>query len=129
MVLPREHRLRGRFVFDRLYQKGRRQHGQWMVLRWIPAQPELLKRDPRDHTPFSNRFAVVVSSKVSKRAVRRNQLRRLLHSHFVGLLDTLPVRERGQWLLISLKPGSAEATSEALLKECSELLAKAGPCP
>lgn len=51
MALSREHRLRGRFVFDRIYQKGRRIHGQWMVLRTMAAKPELLKTDPRDHTP------------------------------------------------------------------------------
>jgi len=78
MVLSREHRLRGRFVFDRLYQKGQRHHGKLMVLRSLPAQPELLKPDPRDPNPLSCRLGVVVSNKVSKRSVRRNQLRRLL---------------------------------------------------
>jgi ribonuclease P protein component len=129
MVLPREHRLRGRFVFDRLYQKGQRQHGNLMVLRCMPAQPELLKPDPRDHTPHSCRLGVVVSNKVSKRSVRRNQLRRLLHSHLATAVDSLPDRAAGMWLLISLKPGSAEASAEALLGECSQLLAKAGLRP
>jgi ribonuclease P protein component len=129
MVLPREHRLRGRFVFDRLYQKGQRQHGELMVLRAMAAQPELLKADPRDRTPCSCRLGVVVSSKVSKRSVRRNQLRRLLHSHLTGAVRALPDQACGRWLLISLKPGSAEASDEALLGECSQLLAKAGLRP
>lgn len=129
MVLSREHRLRGRFVFDRLYQRGQRQHGTLMVLRSLPAQPELLKPDPRDHNPHSCRLGVVVSSKVSKRAVRRNQLRRLLHNHLTQLVRTLPDQAADRWLLISLKPGSAEASAEALLGECSQLLAKAGLRP
>ena len=129
MVLPREHRLRGRFVFDRLYQKGQRQHGIFMVLRSMPAQPELLKPDPRDHEPLSCRMGVVVSNKVSKRSVRRNQLRRLLHSHLRAAVRSLPDQASGRWLLISLKPGSAEASDEALLGECSQLLAKAGLRP
>ena len=129
MVLSREHRLRGRFVFDRLYQKGRRLHGQWMVLRLLPAEPQLLRPDPRDHTPDSDRLAVVVSSKVSKRAVQRNRLRRLLHDHLGHLLRQQNPQNRGRWLLISLKPGSAEATDQALLGECSQLLAKAGLRP
>ena len=33
------------------------------------------------------------------------------------------------WLLISLKPGSADAGDEVLLGECSELLEKAGLRP
>ena len=129
MVLPRDQRLRGRFVFDRLYQKGRRQHGTWMVLRCLPAEPDLLKPDPRDHDRGSGRVAVVVSSKVHKRAVQRNRLRRLLHSHLQQQLRRQADQAAGRWLLISLKPGSAEATTEALLGECSELLAKAGLRP
>jgi len=129
MVLSREHRLRGRFVFDRLYQKGQRHHGKWMVLRSLPAQPELLKPDPRDPNPLSCRLGVVVSNKVSKRSVRRNQLRRLLHVQLSAIVRSMPDQAMGRWLLISLKPGSAEATDQALLGECSELLAKAGLPP
>ena len=129
MVLRRDQRLRGRFVFDRLYQKGRRLHGQLMVLRTMPAEPELLKPDPRDHQPGNARLAVVVSSKVHKRAVRRNRLRRLLHDHLQGVLQTQTEPGNPRWLLISLKPGSADADPQALLGECSELLAKAGLIP
>ena len=129
MVLPRDQRLRGRFVFDRLYQKGRRQHGTWMVLRSLPAEPDLLKPDPRDPDRGSGRVAVVVSSKVHKRAVQRNRLRRLLHGHLQQQLRRQADQAAGRWLLISLKPGSAEAEPEALLGECSDLLAKAGLTP
>jgi ribonuclease P protein component len=71
-----------------------------------------------------------VSTKVSKRAVQRNRLRRQLHHHVLHLLrqdlrnDTAPV-----WLLISLKPGCQENGREGLLEECSDLLRKAGLCP
>jgi len=126
MALSREHRLRGRFVFDRIYQKGRRIHGQWMVLRTLRAEPQLLKSDPRDRHPQSCRLGVVVSSKVSKRSVQRNRLRRLLHGH---LSRQLAHQGEGLWLLISLKPGSADAEEQVLLGECSELLAKAGLRP
>jgi ribonuclease P protein component len=129
MVLPREHRLRGRFVFDRLYQKGRRLHGTWMVLRTMAAEPALLKPDPRDTTPTSCRLAVVVSAKVSKKSVRRNQLRRLFHTHLVAATAARQAQMANTWLLISLKPGSADASDEVLLGECSELLEKAGLRP
>ena len=129
MVLRRDQRLRGRFVFDRLYQKGRRLHGQLMVLRTMPADPQLLRPDPRDTNPTSDRLAVVVSSKVHKRAVRRNRLRRLLHAHLQAVLQRQRHPADGRWLLISLKPGSADADPQALLGECSDLLAKAGLTP
>jgi ribonuclease P protein component len=123
MVLPRDQRLRGRFVFDRLYQKGKRHHGTWMVLRSLRAEPALLRPDPRDPDPSSGRVAVVVSSKVS------NRLRRLLHDQLRQRLRRNAPQTTGRWLLISLKPGSAEADPQALLKECSELLAKEGLTP
>ena len=126
MVLSREHRLRGRFVFDRLYQQGRRFQGTWMVLRTLEAQPELLKPDPRDSSPQSCRLAVVVSNKVSKKAVRRNRLRRLLHAH---ISSRLPQQAAGTWLLLSLKPGCCDADAGVLLGECSQLLEKAGLRP
>jgi ribonuclease P protein component len=129
MVLSRDQRLRGHAVFDRLYQKGRRFHGQWMVLRTLQAEPSLLKPDPRDGGTAAGRAAVVVSSKVSKRAVRRNRLRRLLHDHLRPVLLHHSGTAGGLWLLISLKPGSAETEPALLLGECSELLAKAGLNP
>jgi ribonuclease P protein component len=115
-------------VFDRLYQRGQRLHGTWMTLRCLAAEPPLLKPDRRDHNPSSHRVAVVVSSKVSKRAVQRNRLRRLLHGHVSSLLRLQPPGA-GQWLLISLKPGSETADAAALLGECSTLLARAGLQP
>jgi ribonuclease P protein component len=66
---------------------------------------------------------VVVSSKVSKLAVRRNRLRRLLHD---ALLRHPPEPATPLWLLISLKPGCLERGEDQLLGECRDLLHHAG---
>jgi ribonuclease P protein component len=127
MALPQRHRLKGKRVFDRLYQKGRRLQGQALLLRCLECCQPLLPSDQRAHSPTSWRCGVVVSAKVHRRAVRRNRLRRILHSH---LLRVLPAgAAAGQWLLISLKPGSAEWAEEALLGECDQLLHQAGLTP
>ena len=128
MVLPQRHRLRGRGVFDYLYQRGQRFQQGLLQLRVADAAPQLLREQPVE-LEGELRFGVVISSKVSKRAVRRNKLRRLLHNHLTQLVRTLPDQAADRWLLISLKPGSAEASAEALLGECSQLLAKAGLRP
>ncbi len=128
MALPQRHRLKGQRIFDRLYQKGRKHHGPAMVLRCLDAVPSLLPAEQASHAPSPWRCGVVVSSKVHKRAVQRNRLRRLLHNH----LMTVMVAEGAgpaRWLLISLKPGSAERSPEALLGECSHLLKQAGLTP
>jgi ribonuclease P protein component len=127
LALPQRHRLKGQRVFDRVYQKGRRFHGPFLVLRMLEAQPQLLPAEQQTCPPSPWRCGVVVSSKVHKRAVRRNRLRRLLHAHLLAQPPT--VSERCLWLLLSLKPGSADLTPEALLGECSQLLHQAGLTP
>jgi len=70
------------------------------------------------------RFGVVISSKVSKRAVKRNRLRRRLHEAFLrqAFRSDLPPT----WLLLNLRPGAAELSDDNLLKEWSTLIQRAG---
>jgi ribonuclease P protein component len=126
MALPPQHRLRGHRVFDRLYRQGRLIHGELMVLRVLPADLSLLP-PPADRQPAGRwRLGVVVSAKVHKRAVRRNRLRRLLQA---DLLHQQPQCVSPQWLLLTLKPGSADAEPAQLLGEWRQLLRKADLCP
>ena len=132
MAFPLCHRLKGQRVFDCIYRKGRKHHGPFLVLRLLNAQPNLLP--PSQHlAPLSPwRCGVVISSKVHKRSVRRNRLRRLLHDHLLRQLDPNQGRVKSQqpfWLLINLKPGSAEREASELLGECSQLLRQAGLTP
>lgn len=122
MVLPQRHRLRGSRVFNRIYRQSQRFHGTSMLLRVMAAHPALLP-PPECHRPSAWRGAVVVSGKVSKRAVVRNRLRRLLHRHLLSL-DPTPIQP--SWVVLSLKPGSAELDPAQLLGECSHLLRQAG---
>ena len=72
----------------------------------------------------------MVSTKVSKRAVRRNRLRRLLHHHLLHhLLASSSGAATPQWLVISLKVGAAEAEESRLLEECTHLLRQAALLP
>jgi len=124
MALPQRHRLKGQRVFDQLYRRGRASHGPFLMLRWLPADPSLLPPAQQHHGASPWRCGVVVSSKVHKRAVQRNRLRRLLHNHLVQLPIGRP--EGPVWLLLSCKPGSAERDSASLLGECDQLLQRAG---
>ena len=104
-----------------------------MVLRKASASDSLLKRSKKPNgahsccASHSCRVAVVISSKVSKRAVVRNRLRRRLHDHLRTRLEQAP--EHAQlWLLVSLKPGAATEDHD-LLEECDRLLEQAGLKP
>ncbi|MCP9774117.1 ribonuclease P protein component [Cyanobium sp. HWJ4-Hawea] len=127
MALPQRHRLKGQKVFDCLYQKGRKYNGPFLMLRLLEARPALLPLSQRQAPASPWRCGVVVSSKVHKRSVQRNRLRRLLHSHLLGLVGQ--EQQKALWLLISLKPGSAERESADLLGECNQLLQQAGLIP
>ena len=118
-------RLRGHRCFNRLHRSGRRHHGTWMVLRVMQEDTRLLRAELRNLPSRCCRCALVISGKVSKRAVHRNRLRRLLHQH---LRETLESRFElsGQWVLISLRPEAAEAKHSQLLEECDSLLSCAG---
>ena len=122
MVLPRQHRLKGHRPFERLYRRGRRVNGPNLTVRWVQADPDLLPAGRHGETSLW-RCGVVVSSKVSKKAVQRNRLRRAVHGHLVRshLNPSSPV-----WILISFKPGSIARPQAQLLEECSMLLRKMG---
>ena len=70
---------------------------------------------------------MVISNKVSKRAVVRNRLRRQLHDHLRTRFEHAP-EHATTWLLVSLKPG-AVAEEHDLLEECDRLLEQAGLKP
>lgn len=131
MALPQRHRLRGRRVFERLLRQGRRIHGTAMVLRLLPADPALLAPHDRLQPASAWRCGVVVSGKVSRRAVVRNRLRRQLHAHLLKTLSSGAAADPAAplWLLLSLRPGSAELERDRLLGECSDLLRRAGLTP
>ncbi len=123
MVLPQRHRLRGRGVFDYLYQRGQRFQQGLLQLRVAEAAPKLLREPPLE-LEGELRFGVVISSKVSKRAVKRNRLRRRLHEAFLrqAFRSDLPPT----WLLLNLRPGAAELSDDNLLEEWSTLIQRAG---
>ena len=131
MVLPASMRLRGHRCFDHLHRRGQRFHGALMVLRRVSARHSLLKHSSA--APISGpaattcRVAVVISNKVSKRAVVRNRLRRQLHDHLRTRFEHAP-EHATTWLLVSLKPG-AVAEEHDLLEECDRLLKEAGLKP
>ena len=153
MALPKRHRLRGYRAIDHLHRVGRRHHSAHLLLRVAPADAALLSPQDRGAGSSPWRCALVISAKVHKRAVVRNRLRRLLHRYLLASLplsalsvrgdgvapgpsamdpaasEVLPGRSVPLWLMVSLRPGSAELESDQLLGECTFLLRRAGLIP
>ena len=124
MVLPNSMRIKGIKCFDHLHRRGERFYGPLMTLRVAKAQNKLLK-GTANAQKASYRCAVTISSKVSKKAVIRNRLRRLIHDHLRQRFEHAHSFS-DQWALISLKPTAVKAEKGPLLKECDNLLHKAG---
>ena len=124
MVLPKSMRLKGHKCFDHLYREGRRYHETSILLRVVKADPRLFKIKTHQSGPQSCRCAIAISSKVNKKAVIRNQLRRLIHEHLrIRLLGAS--EHANKWVLFTLKPPSSNKDPAQLLTECDNLLFKA----
>ncbi|MDA0291172.1 MAG: ribonuclease P protein component [Cyanobacteria bacterium] len=131
MVLPQRHRLRGKKLFDYLYQKSRHYHGGSLLVLRVAAANPLLLRSNEKAAASEFRLAVVISSKVSKRAVVRNRLRRQFHQAFVDMCKNWenpgqPCLQPQSWLLLSLKPEAGNASCIDLLREWQAVLHQAG---
>ena len=131
MVLPQRHRLRGKSLFDYLYQKSRRYYGGSLLVLRVAAANPLLLRSSEQAATSEFRLAVVISSKVSKRAVVRNRLRRQFHQAFVDMCKNWenpdhPCLQPQSWLLLSLKPEASNASCNDLLREWQAVLHQAG---
>ena len=125
MVLPRHMRLKGHRCFDFIYKEGIRFYSSSMVLRVTKPNTNLKARGIDNlHRP-SVKIAISISNKVSKKSVIRNKLRRLFHHHLSDRLSIMTTNEE-IWAFISLKPTCMKNSNDILLRECDNLLIKAG---
>ena len=125
MVLPRSMRLKGHKCIDYIYKQGSRYHSPLMILRVAESNTNLLKKiNSGGAQATSLKFAISISKKVSKKAVRRNKLRRVLHEHLrKKLIESYSPSK--SWALLSLKPNSAQENPLTLIEEFDKLLLKA----
>lgn len=146
MALPKPYRLRDRKEFDRVYRRGKRCGGQALLLRiasqtktiTAPSKSISLKSSsaapppdsPRPGKPVQpsasdshpSRIAVVVSTKVHKRAVVRNRVRRQIQAACQTLLPQL---KSGQLIVITVKASAVECDYCKFLQQLKQLLVKA----
>ena len=71
----------------------------------------------------TNRLGVVISKKVSKKAVKRNKLRRQIKAYFAQISNNL---KTGYDLLINVKPTCLDLSYQKLTKSINYLLKKKG---
>ena len=125
MVLPKHMRLKGHRCFDFIYKEATKFYGPSMVLRVTKANTKLQVKGINSKIRPSIKCAISISSKVSKKSVTRNKLRRLFHQHLSFRLSNMSF-DNEMWAFISLKPSCMKNSNSTLLNECDKLLTKAG---
>lgn len=133
MALPKANRLKSRKDFQAVFREGIRRHGSYLTLRALKplcsTKPSL---DIATQTTLptnsahlaSTRIGISISTKVSKRAVVRNRIKRQIAA---ALHNLLPKLSPGWRLVVIVKPTAAESkcVSPKFLQELEQLLAQA----
>lgn len=133
MALPKANRLKSRHDFRAVFREGFRCHGYYMTLRALPPANDKLpcsdaslenQKEPTQKTLVPVRIGISISTKVSKKAVVRNRLKRQIAAVLYELLPKLAPAWR---LVLVVKPTAAqqECGSKQFLQELKQLLVKA----
>ena len=133
MALPKANRLKSRHDFRAVFREGFRFHGYYMTLRALKPYNDRLPssdaphKNGREKTPdnsIPSRIGISISTKVSKKAVVRNRLKRQIAAVFYELLPKIAP----QWRLVVVVKATAaqeECGSQQFLQELEQLLLKA----
>jgi ribonuclease P protein component len=113
-MLPKQNRLRARQDFTTVYQKGIRQNRFAIGLR---AYRHHAEPQAQQHL----RVGFSISTKVSKRAVVRNRIKRQLRA---ALRELLPKLENGWDLVIVVYPNALKCDYPEFLQQLKQLLAQ-----
>ena len=111
MALKRELRLRKTKEFQQVRQRGRSLASRLLILAWMPNEVARL------------RIGFVVSKRISKHAVERNYIKRLLSE---AIRPSLPELSRNWDIVLSARNGAVTADVHTLEQDIIALLRRAG---
>ncbi len=123
MALPKNMRLKGHRTFNYIYKNSKKYHGKLMTFLVAKPNKEILLSHTLTNTSNNLKVAIAISKKVSKKAVDRNRIRRILQE---WLLKNIPKinNHKPYWLLVNLKVGDLHNDKNNLLEEFQKLLSK-----
>ena len=124
MALPKEMRLKGHRTFNYIHKNSKVYSGKLMTFKVARSNPDILVTHQK-HTITSNKFrvAIAISKKVSKKAVERNKLRRILQEWLLTNIQKIN-NHKPYWLLVNLKFGDFCNDKSRLLEEFQNLMFK-----
>ena len=125
MALPKKLRLKGHRTFKYIQKNSTRYYGKFMDFKITRSCPKVLLSHKNFSFPKNFKLAIAVSKKVSKKAVVRNKIRRLLQANFLNNFKN-EHNHIPYWVLVNLKGGNIHNYETELLKEFQTLLFKTG---
>ena len=123
MALPKNMRLKGHRTFNYIHKNSIKHHGEFMTFKVAKSNPEILFSHKFKNTSNNLRVAIAVSKKVSKKAVVRNKLRRVIQEWLIKNIKKIN-NHKPHWLLVNLKFGDFYNDENKLLEEFQNLMFK-----
>ena len=123
MALPKNMRLKGHRTFNYIHKNSTKYHGEFMTFKVAKSNPEILFSHKFKNTSNNLRVAIAISKKVSKKAVVRNKLRRVLQEWLIKNIQRIN-NHKPHWLLVNLKIGDFYNDENKLLEEFQNLMFK-----
>jgi len=125
MALPKAMRLKGHRTFNYIHKNSVKYYGKLMTLKVARSNPTILRSHNNNDNLDNFKIAIAVSKKVSKKAVVRNKLRRLLQDCLLNDFRD-ENNHKPYWLLVNLNKGDSHNDEAKLLKEFQHLIFKSG---
>ena len=123
MALPKSMRLKGHRTFSYIHNNCKKYHGQLMTLKVSSSNPDILLSHKLKNNSNNLRVAIAISKKVSKKAVDRNRIRRILQEWILANNQKIN-SHKPHWLLVNLKFGDFCNEKNRLLEEFQNLMLK-----
>jgi len=123
MALPKDMRLKGYRTFNYIHKNSTTYYGKLMTFKVARSNPEILLKHKFLNTSNKFRVAIAISKKVSKKAVERNKLRRILQDWILKNIQKIN-NHKPYWLLVNLKIGDFCNDKSRLLEDFQNLMFK-----
>ena len=123
MALPKDMRLKGHRTFRYIHKNSIKYHGKLMTFKVARSNPEILSSHKLPYNPNKFRVSIAISKKVSKKAVDRNKIRRMLQEWLLTNIQKIN-NHKPHWLLVNLKAGDFCNDKNKLLEEFQKLMSK-----
>ena len=123
MALPKDMRLKGHRTFKYIMKNSIKYHGEFMTFKVAISNPEILVSHKLRNNSNNLRVAIAISKKVSKKAIDRNKIRRILHDWLLTNIQKIN-NHKPYWLLVNLKFGDFCNDKSRLLEEFQNLMFK-----